>query len=822
MTDQVDALSPAGVSELANFIIRPPRATYHPADLGPKNFLAETTPAQRQDKTLLNSRGQTLQCSHYRPKNTPQSLPTVVFLHGNGSCRLEAAMLLHYVLPYRLSLFAFDFSGSGLSDGRYISLGVHEKLDVQTVVDHLISVCQVDKIILWGHSMGAATALMYAGLCSLRPQVKALVLDSPFASFDKLAQTMVAEMPIPFGIPRKLILTAGVRAVRKLVRDRANFDVMDIDPLSATRKIPLTLPVLFMHGSADAIVPLAHGRLLFKTYPATDKHFLQLNGLEHDAPRPESSMDRLHIFLQRHLIQTSPADLVYLDQLKARGNVAMLAGRFVDAIHLYTEALNALSQALTKLSFALAVGEPQGSIANTRSSNGLLRRNSSISSFVTTVKRWRHPRTVAPPSDDTMSRYSVASSHAPSRQIEQSRQNSALDASKLHAHLAHLETDSTQLGNSTVYPESALSSKSKSASALQFSKPSASCSGPEMRIRPETDLDKWPDDPSLPEPSRSESSGWSGRFGRRSSRAWPGRSVVQGLKKKLPFGRTKTTHTAPIHPATGTEERRPAGYGTPMERSVRSSPTNGRIIRDDDSSEGIDRALEMPTSSNNAFSKRPGSGNRMARSSSRVPMRHRGKRREFGRRVRAAKSADGDRRAERTWFGLDESKRRGLGTNGSNKKGRFSVGDSPLPKKESYMPRSETEDNILRSHGIASWNLDEEQKTIVLALLGNRSLARRKAKDINGALFDAITCLNLNPEWVRGYVRKAAALRELGKLGPARACVMEGLRQDPGHAGLTDMLRSIEIALEAEKLAKERAQSLQLPEVPTDVISGRA
>ncbi len=55
---------------------------------------------------------------------------------------------------------SFDFAGSGLSDGEYVSLGYYEKDDLAVVVEYLQNVRNVGPIALWGRSMGAATALM--------------------------------------------------------------------------------------------------------------------------------------------------------------------------------------------------------------------------------------------------------------------------------------------------------------------------------------------------------------------------------------------------------------------------------------------------------------------------------------------------------------------------------------------------------------------------------------------------------------------------------------------------------------------------------------
>ena len=45
---------------------------------------------------------------------------------------------------------------------RYLSLGYYEKADVATVVEYLKASGAVTNIALWGHSMGAATSLLYA------------------------------------------------------------------------------------------------------------------------------------------------------------------------------------------------------------------------------------------------------------------------------------------------------------------------------------------------------------------------------------------------------------------------------------------------------------------------------------------------------------------------------------------------------------------------------------------------------------------------------------------------------------------------------------
>ena len=56
------------------------------------------------------------------------------------------------------SFFAFDFGGCGKSQGDLISLGWHEKDDLQAALAHLRDTGHVTAVMLWGRSMGAVTA----------------------------------------------------------------------------------------------------------------------------------------------------------------------------------------------------------------------------------------------------------------------------------------------------------------------------------------------------------------------------------------------------------------------------------------------------------------------------------------------------------------------------------------------------------------------------------------------------------------------------------------------------------------------------------------
>jgi hypothetical protein len=152
--------------DLWRAIIRPPRDEYSIADLGPNSFILNSKKIIRKDIILKNEQNQSLYCSHfevfkkiqksnhlsskplqaihhqaiYNGMNNEEERiksPCVIYLHGNSSSRLEALNCLPVLLPLGISLFCFDFAGCGMSSGDFISLGIREKGDVKTVIEHL-------------------------------------------------------------------------------------------------------------------------------------------------------------------------------------------------------------------------------------------------------------------------------------------------------------------------------------------------------------------------------------------------------------------------------------------------------------------------------------------------------------------------------------------------------------------------------------------------------------------------------------------------------------------------------------------------------------
>uniref|UniRef100_A0A1J3J1Z0 Uncharacterized protein YqkD n=1 Tax=Noccaea caerulescens TaxID=107243 RepID=A0A1J3J1Z0_NOCCA len=277
------------IDQFINFVIRPPRAEYDPDQyLWEKDFSIGGTKCKRQDLELTNSRGHTLRCSHYIPSSSLEDnpLPCVIYCHGNSGCRADANEAVMVLLPSNITVFTLDFSGSGLSDGDYVSLGWHEKDDLKTVVSYLRNSNQVSRIGLWGRSMGAVTSLLYG---AEDPSIAGMVLDSAFSNLFDLMMELVDVYKIR--LP-KFTVKMAVQYMRRVIQKKAMFNIMDLNCLKVSPKT--FIPALFGHASGDKFIQPHHSDLILKCY-AGDKNIIKFDG-DHNSSRPQFYYDSVLIF----------------------------------------------------------------------------------------------------------------------------------------------------------------------------------------------------------------------------------------------------------------------------------------------------------------------------------------------------------------------------------------------------------------------------------------------------------------------------------------------------------------------------------------------
>jgi len=235
-----------------------------------------------------------LECSHFVPTHIApgDQYPCVVYVHGNCSSRLEVLPSVRRLLQRNLTVFCLDLSGSGWSDGEFISLGHFEQQDLRAVLDYLRSCSYVSSIGLWGRSMGAVTAILRA---SEDPDIAACVLDSPFASLRQVAEELVASKKIT--LP-SFLTGLALQLVRGEVQARAGFDIDTLCPIDVVHKV--IAPVLFAVATDDNFVLPHHTEDLCSKWGGPERTIMQVGG-SHNTSRPSWFRDAAAAFLGKRL-----------------------------------------------------------------------------------------------------------------------------------------------------------------------------------------------------------------------------------------------------------------------------------------------------------------------------------------------------------------------------------------------------------------------------------------------------------------------------------------------------------------------------------------
>jgi fermentation-respiration switch protein FrsA (DUF1100 family) len=176
-----------------------------------------------------------------------ESPRTVILLHGFTDIRekmLPHADILHNA---GYSVLLFDFRSRGDSGGDAVSMGFHERGDVQGAIQYLKhrSDADGDNLGVLGVSMGAATAILTAAEA---PELKAVVSDSSFKSVNSaIASSFERYIDLP-AFPFAPITVF-------IIEQRLGISTDDIVPEEQVGLIS-PRPVFIIHGQDDeTIVP---------------------------------------------------------------------------------------------------------------------------------------------------------------------------------------------------------------------------------------------------------------------------------------------------------------------------------------------------------------------------------------------------------------------------------------------------------------------------------------------------------------------------------------------------------------------------------------
>lgn len=197
---------------------------------------------------------------------------TVILMHGyrmDGYTDFSCVYKYYYDLGY--SLLSVFQRAHGLSGGKYICFGIKERFDCRDWALYVADRFGPEhNIFLDGLSMGCTTVLMAAGL-ELPGNVRGIVADCGFTSpIDQFRHLFKTKYHLPL---HPIIDLADIFA-----RLMAGFSYKEYSTLEAMKSC--AVPVLFLHGEDDKLVPMEHTVRAFRACSA-EKKLITVPGAGH-------------------------------------------------------------------------------------------------------------------------------------------------------------------------------------------------------------------------------------------------------------------------------------------------------------------------------------------------------------------------------------------------------------------------------------------------------------------------------------------------------------------------------------------------------------
>ncbi|WP_096155786.1 alpha/beta hydrolase [Bacillus sp. FJAT-45066] len=245
------------------------------------------------ETSIISNDKKQLKLQGYIYENEEANSKWAIVAHGYTS---RASSMTRYTRNFHeqgYNVLAPDLRGHGNSEGNYIGMGWHDRLDMLQWIDEIIQKDPNAEIVLFGVSMGGATVMMASGE-ELPSNVKVIVQDCGYSSVSDVFTYQLDDL---FGLPPFPVLNAA----NTVTNIRAGYDLFEASAVNQVAKSKT--PILFIHGDEDTFVPY---EMLYEVYEAAtvEKEKLIIKGAGHgDAEKvdPETYWNTVWSFIGKFM-----------------------------------------------------------------------------------------------------------------------------------------------------------------------------------------------------------------------------------------------------------------------------------------------------------------------------------------------------------------------------------------------------------------------------------------------------------------------------------------------------------------------------------------
>ena len=229
----------------------PPRAF---ALLMPPESRQFTRPDEESEEWQIRSEdGLLLRATHFYPEE--ESDRWVIVVHGYGCTQQNSWYIASTYLSMGYHVLTPDLRASGDSEGTFLTMGCKESLDVVHWAQEIAKRCPESRIAFHGVSMGASAVMLAAASDRLPGNVVACIEDCGFTSAYHL---LALRLEDSFGLPA----FPAMNLLDWRCEHLAGFSLRDAAPIKAMNRV--RMPILFIHGEKDTLVPPYMADLLYE------------------------------------------------------------------------------------------------------------------------------------------------------------------------------------------------------------------------------------------------------------------------------------------------------------------------------------------------------------------------------------------------------------------------------------------------------------------------------------------------------------------------------------------------------------------------------